>query len=62
MSTVITRQFSEERHITPTIDKIIIRPNGAKVISKLDLNQGYHQIELEEDNRQITTFSTLVGL
>ena len=36
--------------------------NGCKVFSKVDLNQGYHQIPLHSDSRQFTTFSTHVGL
>ena len=38
-----------------------IKP-GAKYFSKLDLAQAYHQLELHEDSRYITTFSTHVGL
>ena len=51
-----------ERHLTPTISDIIHDLNGAKVFSKLDLNQGYNQLELEPSSRYITTFSTHVGL
>ena len=36
--------------------------NGAKLFSKLDLNQGYHQLLLDESSRYITTFSTHIGL
>lgn len=50
------------RHIMPTIDDILMRLNGATVFSKLDLNKGYHQLELDEDSRNMTTFSTHVGL
>ena len=32
------------------------------VFSKLDLNNGYHQLELHEESRYITTFSTHCGL
>ena len=35
---------------------------GSKFFSVLDLNQAYHQIELDEQSRYITTFSTHVGL
>ena len=38
-----------------------IKP-GAKYFSKLDLAQAYHQLELHEDSRYITTFSTHIGL
>ena len=36
--------------------------NGAKYFSKLDLSQAYHQLELHEQSRYITTFSTHMGL
>ncbi|KAK3108827.1 hypothetical protein FSP39_016677 [Pinctada imbricata] len=51
-----------ERHILPTVDEIIHDLNGATVFSKLDLKSGYHQLELEESSRYITTFSTHMGL
>ena len=42
---------------------ISLELNGAKYFSKLDLAQArYHQLELHEDSRYITTFSTHVGL
>ena len=44
------------------MDEIIVKLNGAKLFSKLDLNQGYHQIEIKEESRPITTFSTHKGL
>ena len=36
--------------------------NGAKYFTKLDLSQAYHQLELDEKSRYITSFSTHVGL
>ncbi len=36
--------------------------NGNKVFSKLDLNWGYHQLELTPESRGITTFVTHCGL
>lgn len=50
------------RHTTPTIDDIIRAVNGSKVFSKLDLNEGYYQLELDSESRLITTFSTHAGL
>lgn len=41
---------------------MILDLNGAKVFSKLDLNAGYHPLELHLESRNITTFSTHVGL
>jgi hypothetical protein len=36
--------------------------NGATVFSKLDLTQSFHQIELEESSRYISTFVCHKGL
>ncbi len=36
--------------------------NDAKYISKLDLIEGYHQMELPEESKYITTFRTPLGL
>ncbi|CAC5363752.1 unnamed protein product [Mytilus coruscus] len=54
--------IQRERHITPTIDDLIVDLNGAKVFSKMDLLNGYHQLELTQESRNITTFTTHVGL
>ena len=55
------KAIKRERHITPTNDELMNDLNGATVFSKLDLNSGYHQLELDEDSRYITTFSTHIG-
>ena len=51
-----------ERHATPTINEVVHDLNRAAVYSKIDLNQGYHQLELSPESRYITTFSTQIGL
>ena len=50
------------RHPIPTVEDISLELNGAQWFSKLDLSQAYHQLELDEGRRYITTFSTHVGL
>ena len=54
--------IKRERHATPTLDELKTMLTGAKVFSKLDLNQGYNQLELAEESRYITTFATHLGL
>ena len=54
--------IQRERHITPTVDDLIHDLNGAVVFSKLDLNAGYHQLELHPESRYVTTFTTHTGL
>ena len=51
-----------ERHPQPTIDDLIHDLNGASHFSKLDLSSAYHQLELDKESRQITTFTTHKGL
>ncbi|XP_028418120.1 uncharacterized protein K02A2.6-like [Dendronephthya gigantea] len=56
------RAIKRVRHVIPTIEDLRHDVNGAKVFSKLDLANGFHQLELHEDSRGVTTFSTHVGL
>ena len=58
----LNKAIIRERHIIQTTDDIIAALNGCKVFSKIDLNQGYHQLPLHPDSRHLTTFSTHVGL
>ena len=50
------------KHPIPTVHEMTHDLNGCTVFTKLDLNQGYHQIELHPDSRYITTFSSHVRL
>ena len=43
-NTAIIRNY----YSIPTLDEILYEVNGAKIFSKLDLAQGYHQIVLDE--------------
>ena len=54
--------IQRERHPLPTMDDLIYELNGSTVFSKLDLNHGYHQLEIAPECRNITTFVTHVGL
>lgn len=53
-----------ERLPIPTVDEVLEELNGGAVLelTKLDLRWGFHQIELHEDKRGITTFITHEGL
>ena len=54
--------IERERHPIPTIEEVLYELNGSTVYSKLDLKWGFHQVELEESLRRITTFVTHSGL
>jgi hypothetical protein len=46
----------------PTLEEVIHDFNGCTVFTKLDLNKGYHQIELDEESRDLTAFATHRGI
>ena len=50
------------RHPIPTVKDMTLELNNAKVFSKLDLAQAYHQIPLSKDCQHITIFSMHCGL
>ena len=45
----------------PTLDEVLYKVNGAKILSELDLVEVYHKIVLNENSRDMTTFSTPQG-
>ena len=56
------KAIKRKRHPTHTLNELKTILSGANVFSKLDLNQGYNQLELAEESRYITTFATHLGL
>ena len=50
-----------ERHPIPTVDEVLQDMTQSSVFSELDRKWGYHQLELSEESRDITTFSTHAG-
>ena len=56
------KAITREKHPMPTVEDLMADLNSSVVFSKLDLSNAYHQLELEEDSRYITTFSTHMGL
>lgn len=52
----------QEKHPLPTLDDILPRLSSAKFFTKLDVKNAFHQIELGERSRFITTFITKRGL
>ena len=45
-----------ERHPIPTVDEVLEELKDSTLFSRLDLRWGFHQIELDETSRYITTF------
>ncbi|XP_062559853.1 uncharacterized protein K02A2.6-like [Armigeres subalbatus] len=51
-----------ERHMMPTIEDFLPRFTSANFFSRLDIKEAFHQVELDESSRYITTFITHIGL
>ena len=51
-----------QRHPILTVDEILHDLNGSTVFTKLDIKWAFHQVELSEESRPITTFVTHKGL
>lgn len=47
-------------HPLPVFENILPKINGARIFTTLDIKQAFHQVELAEENRDITTF-LLIG-
>ena len=56
------RAILRERHPIPTTTEMLANLEGGRIFSKLDLKEGFHQVELDKDSRAITTFITPFGL
>ena len=50
-----------ERHQIPKLEERLPDLNNAKYFSKIDLREGYHQIQLDPSSRHVTTFITHEG-
>ncbi|XP_065181844.1 uncharacterized protein K02A2.6-like [Sycon ciliatum] len=53
----VNEAIVQERHPMPTTEELLHEVNGSTVFSKIDLKWGFHQVELEEESRYLTTFA-----
>nr|XP_041633522.1 uncharacterized protein K02A2.6-like [Drosophila kikkawai] len=56
------KAIQRENYPLPTFETFMTKLKGAKYFSRLDLKSAYHQLELTESSREITTFITHRGL
>lgn len=56
------KAIEREHYPLPTIENILPHLRNAKVFSRLDIESAFHQIEISERSRYITTFITKSGL
>jgi len=58
---LINKKLIADKYPLPRIDEILDGLGRAKYFSIIDLFQGFHQVPLEKDSRDITSFSTTDG-
>ncbi|MEL7309058.1 MAG: reverse transcriptase family protein [Pseudomonadota bacterium] len=58
----VNQHIVVDQHPLPTAEEIFTKLSGAKYFSKLDLRAAYHQLEIREDSRDLTSFISHVGL
>ena len=56
------RAVLRETHPLPLVDELLSSLNGAVRFSKIDIKEAYHQVEISQKSRPITTFITKHGL
>ena len=49
-------------HPIPSVDELFSKVRDARYFSKIDLKTAYHQVTIDPDSRNLTAFSTHVGL
>jgi hypothetical protein len=55
---VVTKK---DHYPLPLVDKLMQRLGKAKVFTKLDIQQGFHQIQMSPEAEDLTTFQTQYG-
>lgn len=51
-----------DKYPLPKVDEILANLSHGEKFTKLDLSQAYHQIQLDEESKKLTTINTHVGL
>ena len=57
----LNKAIKRDYHVTPTVEEIIPKLNGAKHFSILDAKCGYWNVELDEPSSFLTTFNSPCG-
>ena len=57
----LNKAIKRPHHVTPTLDDILPKLNGAKYFTILDARSGYWNIMLDEESSYFTTFNTPFG-
>ena len=59
--TAVNKAIKHTRHIIPTVEELRYQMNSSAFFSKLDMNYGYNQFELDEESMYVMVFYTHQG-
>jgi hypothetical protein len=57
----LNESVRRELHPLPSVDQTLAQLRGAKILTKLDANSGFWQIDLDEESQLLTCFMTPFG-
>ena len=52
----------KDRYLLLLIDETLARISGAKIFSKIDIQQAFYKLRLRKEDEDLTTFCTCYGL
>lgn len=58
----LNKYVKKEQHPIPTLEEITAKLGGASYFTVLDLKEGFHQVELDEESKKLCSFSTPFGV
>ncbi len=58
----LNKGIKRTRYPGKTVEDIVYALNGSTIFSKLDITKAFHQLELDEKSRSLTTITTHIGL
>ena len=61
-SVTLNRSMKIEHYPVPLLEDVFSTLRGGQYFSKIDLSDAYHQIELDEESKPLTTINTHLGL
>jgi len=61
-SKAVNKAIRRTRYPSKCIDDLVVQVNGSVVFSVIDIMKAFHQLELHEESRYLTTLTTHVGL
>uniref|UniRef100_A0A1B0DFM4 RNA-directed DNA polymerase n=1 Tax=Phlebotomus papatasi TaxID=29031 RepID=A0A1B0DFM4_PHLPP len=58
----VNKAIKRENHMMPVLEDFLPKLGSARIFSRLDIKNAFHQMELEPNSRHITTFITHKGM